>query len=363
MSRSYFLLILLLLLLSFNGCTTQKRLVRDTYTLKRGEGLIAFRLHYLEGLPTFKLLTINIEDLDRIFLKRFRVRRNSNSVVLFPLRAGRYFFSTLQAQVEQKNPQSKVLNSSFEGRILENTFLVEPGRMNYIGDLLLQVQREHSGKPFVLVGTKKGSSSVVQYPMYLLHYFSEKTVKKIRDIYPRLSQNYKLFQEPLSVGSESLAIKENYLGRGVGYGEENYGLDSGGYGEYQWGMSKEEVRKLLKDKGEPYEEESEANRFVSILPNGSRREYYFSSIAVEFWNERLYKVSLYLKAPVDKVLERVSGKYGSARQKEKTWIWEIPSTLVILLEEGKESLLSYVSKEHERIEFLEKRVSSSFSSK
>ncbi|MDH4128188.1 MAG: hypothetical protein OEV44_05505 [Spirochaetota bacterium] len=346
-SKIKILLILIILLIGITIQCSDQFSIDDKDTLRPSEGILCMNIKYLEGHPTFSTINFTIENLDRSFFFKIELSSNTGTSIFYRLKAGKYYFSDIKGELEEARiPQQGKEGKSHNlfGSVYENVFEIEPGKINYIGDILFQTKRQQVGNYSVLSDDNSG----IKETLYFFSIHNPKTIDQTKLKYSNLASKYNIKKQQIILGKDSLAIKEliKHQYETGGYGENTYGIDTEGYGDYKWGMTSDEVKIIMNSKKKIYRQ-IEKNLIVDTSSKSSKIHFYFSHLPIALWKGRLYKVSIDLKKKTSQILQQLKLKYGNPKKEKNKWIWEIPSTFIILEKSAsKKSLLSYISKSH-----------------
>ncbi len=325
--------------------------ISDNINLKSNEGILHLNISYIEGYPTFSNLDFIIENIEKSSFIRFSLDNNTKKTITAKLRSGIYYFADVYAKphVEYYNPQNEGGDKTiFQGEVMENVFRITPGQINYIGDVTIQIRRQQLGHIFKIFpqGARVGEN------LFFIATHFNASINHFKKNYPNLIKNYPIQRTKIFYGNKSIELKENYKKNEYtyGYGPESIGEDTQGYGEMKWGMPIDKVKSLLNKKKAKY---SQINQYT-IIENNSKLvdiHYRFSKLNDKLWKNKLFQVDLHFKLIVNKVVNIIQAKYGNPIVKQNKWIWEIPSTLLILVpKKDNQSKLSYISKLHLNIE-------------
>lgn len=339
----------LILFISFFIFTCTETFVQldDGDKIDPDEGIVYFNLYYLEGVPVNSVVNLIFESFDRNYFYRVNVDKNSQRTVLLKIKAGNYYFSEVrtQADPDYATLEGKADVPSFEGEVRENYFKVEPGKINYLGDITLQIRRQNLGKEFSI----RAINGPGREDMYLFDVHMTKSNEALKKKYPKLSSRYpivntKIRYDEISRAYKRAAIENASIGE---YGKETFGKDARGYGNYKWGMNKDDIRLQLKAYKEKYVEKDDY-LFINSKQETSRY-FYFSKSNAPLWKKRLFMVRIiYKDASITAIRNAISETYGSPAQKNNKLVWELPYTIISLTRYKGKPLLEYLSKNHEK---------------
>ena len=335
---------LLLIMVGFVGCLDPNH-INDDEKLGMNEGIVYLNLNYMEGSSTFEWLSFTFESLDRTKLFRLKVYQNQRKKVLYRVKEGKYEVTYVTAR-----PSSEMVASSnkdsmpeFHGKFVDSYFEVQPGVINYLGDMIIQTNRHRLGSKFYMSppGTRASVTS------YFFNTYMDKSIVLLKKENPKLTSAYPVKTQRILVGKESVALKEmiklkeNYSG----YGPDTFGEDRKGYGPFKWGMTYDEIRLPLQVKKSKLK--LSGDKIIDITDPSKSVVYYFSRVPIALWRNRLYRVDEVYSSLDNNVRDSMIEKFGNPVKKRNVLIWEIPSTIMKLKKiKTSSQTLIYTSKDH-----------------
>ncbi len=331
--------------------------ITDEEEIDKTQGILYVNLKYQEGSPTFDALVFTIENIDSLFQHKIEISKNTSKTILLPLKAGLYYFSDVTGNL---NPDASDSSSDkfLHGKMPSNVFEIKPGRINYIGDIMIQIYLARLGKSFRMVSNEQGQQGL-RKDLYFFPAYYKSRLESLKKNYPNLTKKYPAAIQKIVFGQTLGRIKEKLKKKDFyGYGKGSYGRDFEGYGDYKWGMTLEEVQKILDAKKRKYQLENDNSIIVDKTNKKMITQFYFSKLSEPQWKNRLFKVVLNVKIKakkLKKLKKSIQKKYGSPHEnpKKPVWTWEIPSTNIILVKlSDKKSKLIYLSKNHQKYQKL-----------
>ncbi len=327
----------------------------DNYTMTDkddisfSEGILYTTIAYREGTPTLNNITFIIELTDKSYQYNITLKANTQTTVLLPLKAGQYYFSMVNGEADPDFSTVGNKNVSYlYGNMYENIFEVKPGKINYIGKILVQVNLRRLGKMFKL---SVPDSPTINRDFYFFSSYSKKDIEKLENKFPRLTKKYLPVKQKITFGLESTKIKNSYNKPlfSYGYGGESYGKDPQGYNSYKWGMSLNEIKSLLKSENKNYNIINK-NHIVDKTIKDSQINFYLSKTDIPQWKGKLYKIDFYLNKNPDSIKESIIKNHGFPTKQKNKWIWELSKTIITLEGKGNNCTLTYYSKGYKALE-------------
>lgn len=375
------------------ACGKNKYLIPDKDVLGPKDGILAFNFSVMHGSSdTYNSVYVRINKFqeENIYFD-FSIPFNKSPQFIFrDLPEGYYYISKI---IVEKEGSAVGQIQVYSAPIFQNLFEVEAQKINYIGSILVQTEREPVGKEFLLK-----NSDGLEGRFYFFDHYSQEDLSFIENRYPVLSKLYSVVEKQIFYdigkdGSINTPKKPRSNWKTFGskinfsYGENNHGLDPMGYGEFKWNMTAEDMKNLLEQKISPYEEEENVQilsfedldkliqqevsgeslekgsksdriiekheRFIFVNPTGieqirfTNRAYYEKALldamkldGVRFYfsdiSPGLYKIVFDCYGKYEDILNLIKQEHGSAvevsgKSTAKVLKWELPRTFILLV--------------------------------
>ena len=345
---------------------SHKNSIDDDENLNIDEGILALNLKYLEGTIAFQNIILNIQNHKFLNLYQAKIDKNSSQLFLLRLKPGIYSLFKINAKTDLKNQfvQNKKQKSILlQGQINKNIFQIQPRKINYIGDIFLQFNRERTGKSLTLTSNVSNTpQKIINKKIYMSINYNRNTVKQINRQYPNLIKKYPLKNQKILFGKKEIEKTEKMLQNSstihsIGYGQNHYGPDDQGYQQFKWGMTIQEITNLLKkqDIQKNYYQKSENyDWIVKYDPDDSIQTYfYFAKLNDDSAEEKkLFKIRREYQKNPKTLLQEITKKHGKAQKISNGWRWEIPSTIIEIESKKDSKILIYTQKKYQNIKIL-----------
>jgi hypothetical protein len=316
----------------------------DDDDISFSDGILYMSLSYREGTNILNNITFTMETANNSYRYQITLKPNTQKTILLPLKAGQYYFSKISGESDSGFVTPKKQTTNYlHGNMYENVFEIKPGKINYIGNILVQVNLSRIGKMFKLSAP---NSPTVNKAFYFFSSHLDKDIKKLKSKFPKLTNKYPTIKHKIIFGIKSAEIKNKYTKQqfSYGYGGESYGKDPQGYNNYKWGMTLDEIKLLLKSENKKYSIINK-NRILDNTIKTNPINLYFSKTGIPEWEGKLYKISLSFNKDIGTIKESTTKKYGFPTKQGKKWIWRLSKSFIVL--EGKDDnkcTLTYYSK-------------------
>ena len=349
-------------LFSISQCSHNNS-IDDDENLNIDEGILALNLKYLEGTIAFENVILNIQNRKFLNLYQAKIDKNSSQLFFLRLQPGIYSLFKINAKTDLQNQfvQNKKQKSILlQGQINKNLFQIQPRKINYIGDIFIQFNRERTGKPLTLTSSISNTpQKIINKKIYMSINYNHNTVKQINRQYPNLIKKYPLKNQKILFGKKEIEKTEKMLENSstihsIGYGQNHYGPDDQGYQQFKWGMTIEEITNLLKkqDIQKNYYQKSENYDWIfKYNPDDSIQTYfYFAKLNDDSTEEKkLFKIRREYQKNPKTLLQEITKKHGKAQKISNGWKWEIPSTIIELESKNDSKSLIYTQKKYQNI--------------